>query len=358
VFTGSSVSEGLTALEREDGIALIIIPSGFGERILSNKSGEYQILWIMKGTGLMDTISSSNVDSSLQLASASISKEIIDSHASVNSTVILNPTVKNETTIFKGKEMVGISPGLISGFMSQQAFVVPLIVLMVIIMAGSMVISSMGTEKENKTLETLLTLPVKRSSIVFGKLAGSAIVGLILAVIYMIGLGYYTSSISAGSPIDMAKYGLTLDAFDYILVGISLFLGLLSALALCMLLGIFAKNYKSAQTLTMPITLLAMIPMFAVMMLDFNTMPLVGQVLLFAIPFTHPMMAIRSLMFDDYTLVVGGIVYETIFAIATMAIAVWLFRKDILLTGRLTAGGKKQSWSPLRNAIQRMSRRK
>jgi ABC-2 type transport system permease protein len=358
VFTGSSVSEGLTALEREDGIALIIIPSGFGEKILSNKSGEYQILWIMKGTGLMDTISSSNVDSSLQLASASISKEIIDSHASVNSTIILNPTVKNETTIFKGKEMVGISPGLISGFMSQQAFVVPLIVLMVIIMAGSMVISSMGTEKENKTLETLLTLPVKRSSIVFGKLAGSAIVGLILAVIYMIGLGYYTSSISAGSPIDMAKYGLTLDAFDYVLVGISLFLGLLSALALCMLLGIFAKNYKSAQTLTMPITLLAMIPMFAVMMLDFNTMPLVGQVLLFAIPFTHPMMAIRSLMFDDYTLVVGGIVYETAFAIATMAIAVWLFRKDILLTGRLTAGGKKQSWSPLWNAIQRMSRRK
>ena len=358
VFTGSSVSEGLTALEKEDGIALIIIPSGFGERILGNKSGEYQILWIMKGTGLMDTISSSNVDSSLQLASASISKEIIDSHASVNSTVILNPTVKNETTIFKGKEMVGISPGLISGFMSQQAFVVPLIVLMVIIMAGSMVISSMGTEKENKTLETLLTLPVKRSSIVFGKLAGSAIVGLILAVIYMIGLGYYTSSISAGSPIDMTKYGLTLDAFDYVLVGISLFLGLLSALALCMLLGIFAKNYKSAQTLTMPITLLAMIPMFAVMMLDFNTMPLVGQVLLFAIPFTHPMMAIRSLMFDDYTLVVGGIVYETIFAIATMAIAVWLFRKDILLTGRLTAGGKKQSWSPLWNAIQRMSRRK
>ena len=358
VYTGSSVSEGLTALEKEDGIALIIIPSGFGESILSNRSGEYQILWIMKGTGLMDTISSSNVDSSLQLASASISKEIIDSHASVNSTVILNPTVKNETTIFKGKEMVGISPGLISGFMSQQAFVVPLIVLMVIIMAGSMVISSMGTEKENKTLETLLTLPVKRSSIVFGKLAGSAIVGLILAVIYMIGLGYYTSSISAGSPIDMAKYGLTLDAFDYILVGISLFLGLLSALALCMLLGIFAKNYKSAQTLTMPITLLAMIPMFAVMMLDFNTMPLIGQVLLFAIPFTHPMMAIRSLMFDDYTLVVGGIVYETIFAIATMAIAVWLFRKDILLTGRLTAGGKKQSWSPLWNAIQRMSRRK
>ena len=356
VYNGSSVSEGLTTLDRGSGVALIIIPVGFGESIMSNESGEYQILWVMKGTGLIDTLSSSSVDASLQLASASVSKELIDRHSSVNSTIILNPTIRNETTIFKGKEMVGISPGLIAGFMSQQAFIVPLIVLMVIIMAGSMVISSMGTEKENKTLETLLTLPVKRSSIVFGKLAGSAIVGLILAVIYMIGLGYYTSSISAGAPIDMAKYGLTLNAFDYILVGISLFLGLLSALALCMLLGIFAKNYKSAQTLTMPITLLAMIPMFAVMMLDFNTMPLVGQVLLFAIPFTHPMMAIRSLMFDDYTLVVGGIVYEAAFAFVTMAIAVWAFRKDILLTGRLRKGEKKLPINPIWRALFKINR--
>jgi ABC-2 type transport system permease protein len=356
VYNGSSVSEGLTTLDRGSGVALIIIPVGFGESIMSNESGEYQILWVMKGTGLIDTLSSSSVDASLHLASASVSKELIDRHSSVNSTVILNPTIRNETTIFKGKEMVGISPGLIAGFMSQQAFIVPLIVLMVIIMAGSMVISSMGTEKENKTLETLLTLPVKRSSIVFGKLAGSAIVGLILAVIYMIGLGYYTSSISAGAPIDMAKYGLTLNAFDYILVGISLFLGLLSALALCMLLGIFAKNYKSAQTLTMPITLLAMIPMFAVMMLDFNTMPLVGQVLLFAIPFTHPMMAIRSLMFDDYTLVVGGIVYEAAFAFVTMAIAVWAFRKDILLTGRLRKGEKKLPINPIWRALFKINR--
>jgi ABC-2 type transport system permease protein len=356
VYNGSSVSEGLTTLDKEGGVALIIIPADFGETIMSNETGEYKILWIMKGTGLMDSLSSSNVDAALQFASTSVSKELIDRHSSVDSRVILSPTVKNETTIFKGKEMIGISPGLIASFMSQQALVVPLIVLMVIIMAGSMVISSMGTEKENKTLETLLTLPVKRSSIVFGKLAGSAIVGLILAVIYMIGLGYYTSSITAGAPIDLTKYGLTLNAFDYILVGISLFLGLLSALALCMLLGIFAKNYKSAQTLTMPITLLAMIPMFAVMMLDFNTMPLVGQVLLFAIPFTHPMMAIKSLMFDDYTLVVGGIAYEAAFAIVTMAIAVWAFRKDILLTGKLRKGDEKMPTNPIWRALFKMNR--
>ena len=356
VYNGSSVSEGLTSLDEHGGVALIIIPSDFTESIMSNQTGELQVIWIMKGAGLIDSLSSSSVDMILRSASTSISKSLIDQHSSLNSTIILSPTVKSETTIFKGKEMAGISPGTIAGFLSQQAFVVPLIVVMVIIMAGSMVISSMGTEQENKTLETLLTLPVRRSSIVFGKLAGSAIVGLVMAVIYMVGLGYYTSSIVAGAPVDMARYGLTLNALDYVLVGISLFLGLLSALALCMLLGIFAKNYKSAQTLTMPITLLALIPMFAVMMLDFNTMPLVGQVLLFAIPFTHPMMAIRSLMFDDYTLVIGGIAYEAAFAFITMAIAVWAFRKDILLTGRLRKGDDKGPLNPLWRALFKINR--
>ncbi len=357
VYSGSSVSEGLGVLDQREGAALIMIPSDFSERILSNQTGELGVIWIMKGAGIMDSLSSSSVDIILQSASASVSKTLIDQHSSVNSSVILRPMVKSETTIFKGKEMVGISPGTIAGFLSQQAFVVPIIVLMVIIMAGSMVISSMGNEKENKTLETLLTLPVRRSSIVFGKLAGSAIVGLILAIIYMVGLGYYSSSITAAAPLDLSRYGLTLNALDYVLVGVSLFLGLLSALALCMLLGIFAKNYKSAQTLTMPITILAMIPMFATMMLDFNTMPLVGQVLLFAIPFTHPMMAIRSLMFDDYTLVVGGIVYEAAFAFVTMAIAVWAFRKDILLTGRLRKGDGAPV-NPIWRALSSMNRRR
>ena len=158
--------------------------------------------------------------------------------------------------------------------MSGQGIIVPLIIVMVVIMAGSMVITSMGTEKENKTLETLLTLPVSRTSIVVGKLAGAAIVGLIMAVIYMIGMGYYMNSLTASAAVDLGKYGIGLNLFDYVLVGISLFLALISALALCMLLGIFTKNYKAAQSMTMPITFLALIPMFVLIFSDFDTLAL------------------------------------------------------------------------------------
>jgi ABC-2 type transport system permease protein len=239
--------------------------------------------------------------------------------------------------------MEGLSPMTLASFMSSQGIIVPLIVLMVVIYSGSMVITSMGTEKENKTLETLLTLPVRRSSIVFGKLAGATIVGLIMAIIYMAGMSFYMSSLTAGAAFDPAKYGMTLDLGKYLLVGISLFLALMCALALCMILGIFTKNYKAAQTMTMPITFLALIPMFVLMMTDFNTLPTAIQVVIFAIPFSEPMMAMKSLMFNDYGIVVAGIIYQAFFAGVAMLVAVKLFRKDILLTGKVKSADKKKS---------------
>ena len=112
-----------------------------------------------------------------------------------------------------------------------------------------------------------------------------------------------------------------------------MFITLIAALALCMLLGTFAKNFKSAQTLVFPVVMLAMIPMFITMFVDFDTLPPIGQGLLFAIPFSHMMMAPRALIFGDYMFVIGGIIYVTIFAAVIIAIVVWLFKTDKLLTG-------------------------
>jgi len=205
--------------------------------------------------------------------------------------------------------------------------------MMIIIMAGSIVITSMALEKENKTLETLLTLPVKRTSIVSGKIIAAAVIGLLLAIIYMLGMQYYFSGFEMSTGTNLASYGLALTSTDFIWIGVSLFIALIAGLSLCMLLGTFAKSYKSAQTLTFPITMLAMIPMFITMFADFDTLPLALKMFTFAIPFSHPMMAPRALLFHDYTLVIGGIVYIAIFAVVTISIVVWVFKTDRLLTG-------------------------
>lgn len=329
----ADLQNGLETVKKRNGMAVIVIPGNFTERITQGKQGTIQIYWIMKGAGIMDTISSSALESLISYINTNISKELISENTSVNASFVLAPTQRVETTYFKNREFVGLSPNTISGMLTSQSMLIPLVMMMIIIMAGSMVITSMALEKENKTLETLLTLPVKRTSIVSGKIIAAAAIGLILAVIYMLGMQYYFAGMTISIGVDLASFDLVLTTTDFILIGISLFITLIAGLSLCMLLGTFAKNYKSAQTLTFPITMLAMIPMFITMFADFDTLPLAMKILTFAIPFSHPMMAPRALLFQDYTLVLAGIVYVTVFALVTISIVVWVFKTDRLLTG-------------------------
>lgn len=329
----------LEKVKEAGGSALVIIPEGFSETVMDGTQASLDVYFIMTSTGLLASVPSAMVTATIGQASNALSSYMITNmggSSDIPVSVIQSPIAQgaNVNTYFNGDIMEGITPDLVSASLSSNSFIVPLIVMMIVIMAGGIVISSMGMEKENKTLETLLTMPVKRSHIVIGKLAAAAIVGLIMAMIYMVGMMVYMDSLMSGASIDLAQYGMSVGVVDYLLLGVSLFLAIMSALALCMVLGIFSKDYKTAQGFTLPITFLAMVPFFVTMFFDFNSLPSVVQVLVFAIPFSHPMMAMNNLMLDNYSMVFAGIGYELIFAAAMIIIAVVLFKKDILITGR------------------------
>jgi ABC-2 type transport system permease protein len=345
VYNGSDAGEGLQEVRKENGVALLAIPENFSQNIYANHPGEIEIYWIMKGAGMMDSISSGAVEGLIQAVNQEISKTLIQQGSSSDPALVLAPTKRVETTFFKGKEIKGLSPSTLSNMLMSQSIVIPIVVMMLVIMAGASVISSMGLEKENKTLETLLTLPVRRSHIVIGKMVGSALVGLIMAAIYMLGFSRYMTSFQI-SDVNLADFGLALSMPDYLLVGISLFVALLAGLSLCIVLGTFAKNYRSAQALVFPITALALIPTFIIMLKDFDTIPAVLRILVFAIPFSHPMMAMRALMLDNYWLVIGGIAYTAVFMVVMVGVAVRIFNSDRLLTGsvRKKAARGKLAW--------------
>jgi ABC-2 type transport system permease protein len=345
VYNGNDTESGLGEVKKANGVALLVIPGNFSQSIYANQPGAIQIYWIMKGAGMMDSISSSVGEGLIQSVNQGISTNLIQQNSSIDAALVLNPTKRVDTTFFKGKEIEGLSPSQLSNMLNSQSIVIPIVILMLIIMAGSIVISSMGLEKENKTLETLLTLPIGRSQIVIGKMVGSALVGMIMAGIYMLGFSRYMSSFQS-SNINLADFGLGLGVQDYVLVGISLFTALLAGLSLCIVLGTFAKNYRSGQTLIFPITALAMISMFVTMFKDFSTVPVALRILVFAIPFSHPMMAMRALMLDNYPLVIGGIAYTAVFTAVMIAIAVRIFNSDRLLTGsvRKRVGLGKLAW--------------
>jgi ABC-2 type transport system permease protein len=201
-------------------------------------------------------------------------------------------------------------------------------------------------EKEEKTLETLLTLPVDRFSILMGKLSGSIVVAGVAAIAYMIGFNYYmgsfTSAIPAGTNLDLVSLGLVPSLFGYLLLGISLFVALLSALAMAVILSAFAEDVRSAQSLVSYVYPFLFIPSFILMYVDINALPLAVKVALYAIPYSHPIIASRAVTMGDYWTAVWGIVYVSIFTLAIMYVASRLFATEKVLTAKLKFRGLRK----------------
>lgn len=331
----------LNSLMGEYGVtSALMVPSTFAEDIRNGRQAVVYQYYIYEPSGMFGSISSTVLSSVVSLLGSDLSKALIGSASGQDPAFLLNPIGSGNDQIYTdidGTAHAGVTPMQIANQVSSQTMMIPIIIMIIIMMVGSIVISSMGSEKENKTLETLLTLPIKRTSIVTGKIVAAAIVGLVYGLAYMIGMSFYMGSLMdptlMGSGVDMASLGLALDVTDYALIMVSMFLAIVCALGICMILGAFAKNYKSAQTMTAPISILALIPMFIVMFTGWYGAGTALQVVTFAIPFSHPMMAMQALMYNDLTLVLGGIAYMAVFAVSTILITVRLYNSDILITG-------------------------
>lgn len=345
----------LAAMEKAGTDNAVIIPYNFNADMESYVTEipsptlppTLQVYYNQTSTSIFSVMSTASGALAVSVISSALSLEIIEKTGS--SEKALSPLGGySQQTFFKGI-LRDCTPDQIYSAMSSYTMFVPIIVMIVITMIGSILISSMGNEKENKTLETLLTLPLNRTTIVAGKLIGSAIAGLVMGVMYMIGMYFYVDGLPAmgGGTTTLKDLGLELAPLDWIIVAVMMFLAILSALGMCMILGAFAKNYKAAQTMVLPISVLAMIPMFVTMFTDMNSLPIFIQVLLFIIPFTHPMTVMQNLMFGNVALVAGGLVYLVCFMGLMFFITVKLYKSDILLTGLVKKQGKRRSRNPI-----------
>lgn len=335
--TAAFDSEMYDKMVKEGIDTVIVIMPDFNRNLNLWEHGALCVYWNQTSLGLFSAISAATSQTAVQMISMSISEHILEGSMSPeHADVSLHPCYySGQATFLKGQIHNGVSPDEVYGAMSQQNMFVPIIIMLIIVMIGSIVISSMGNEKENKTLETLLTLPVNRTTIVAGKLIGSTIAGLVMGALYMVGMYFYVSGMSGGSSskVTLESLGLALSITDWLVVVVFMFLAIICALGICMILGAMAKNYKAAQTYIMPISILAVVPMFVTMFSSIDSLPMVAQVLLFAIPFTHPMVIMQNLMFGNTVWIIGGAIYLILFTAITFYITVKIYNSDILITG-------------------------
>lgn len=334
---GSIDREDLQSKMRDAGLtSAIIVPDTFAKSIANKKQADLEQMYIYAAEGMFGSSPSMVASTVVTSLNNNLSYALLSGVVGADQFGFYNNPIETSTgTMVNGNYVENVTPSAISSQVSSQTMMVPLVIMIIIMMVGSIVISSMGSEKENKTLETLLTLPIKRTTIVTGKIIAAAIVGLVYGLAYMVGMSFYmnalTSEITSG--VNLNDIGLGFEGADYIFLLVSMFLSIVCALGICMILGAFAKNYKSAQTMTMPLSILAMIPAFIIMFSGWYGSAPIIQGILFVIPFSHPMIAMQALMYNDYTLVLSGIAYMAAFAVVTIAITVRLYNSDILITG-------------------------
>ena len=95
--------------------------------------------------------------------------------------------------------------------------------------------------------------------------------------------------------------------------------------------------------MAMPIVLLVIFPFIVMMFKDLESLPLALKVAIYLIPFSHPTIAARALVFGDYLPVIGGMVYMGLFAATLVYITVRIFNTDKVLTARFSFGKRKRS---------------
>lgn len=324
-------------LTQNNSTQFIEIPPGFSANITEHTSGNLEINAIInsygvyQGGGIFTDIGSSGITAIIN---------------SFNRAIAPNVLYTTQSTIIKGEIQQGIDPSALSGLMISQSLALPMTIIIMLTYAMQIAATSVAMEKEEKTLETLLTMPVDRFAILMGKLASTVIVAGIAAIAVMIGYNYMLGSVTLGiqsqTSIDLVNLGLVPSPIGYVLLGISLFITLLSALALAVIMSAFAEDVRGAQALIGYIYPIIFIPTLALIYLDFNSLPDIIKTILYAIPYSHPIIASKAVVFGDYAIVIFGIIYVTAFTIVIMYIASRLFATEKILTAKLKFNRKKK----------------
>ena len=346
----------------------VVIPKGFGEAVEKGEKPEVYSVSKVQGAAAFSNMTS-GPENTLSAVTLFVSQKLADQKGVSKEQLktIEDPLTVTEHTVVADKS-AQVSMGSIVTKLMMQNMILPIIVVLLIMMTSQSLISSISNEKIDKTLETLLSTPVSRGSVITAKMLAAAIVALLNAGVMMAGFTSYTAGMMGSMASDIAttipqdaaesakgalsgimssgdalkQLGLQLRAADYLLIGIQLFVTIMICLALSIILGALVNDSKSAQTMLLPIVMMVMIPWMITMFTDVSSLPTVAKYVIYAIPFTHTFTAMPNLMFGNNTEFWLGLGYQIIVFAVVMFFALKLFKSDKILTISLNLGQKSK----------------
>jgi len=343
--TASDVNSSVSWAVQNGISTLVVLPPAFSEDIANGTTANVSVYQVLSHFGFDEMVGSQRMDSVFILFNNMVLHQMLgDNYTSTNP---LQPPVPANVvphSVVKG-EIINVSPSNLVNSIFTQGLMIPIAISVVLVLAAQLAATSVAMEKEQKTLEVLLTLPIKRINILLGKLSGVISVSALATIAMLLSYGYYMSSftVAGGTQLDLATVGLMPDMTGYALLAASIFLSIISALAIAVLLAAYTKDVRSAQSLLGILFLPIFIPAFLLMFAPVEILPGGIQAIVYAIPFSYPSIASKALYTKDYAIVTLGIVYQVIFTTIVLIIAARFFASEKIMTAKLRWGRKRKA---------------
>jgi ABC-2 type transport system permease protein len=342
----NNIEDALTIFTSTDSSALVYIQKGYNENATLGIQGRLKVYANLRRLNMAETQSTDVVSSLINIYNFYFSLEKIDNliqeaDAVGTATGYRSPISIKYASILKGS-VLEIPPTAIFNLVMSQSIMLPIMVMMMVMFAIQMAATSIALEKEQKTLEILMTLPVSRMTILGGKLSGSIVIAIAGSLSYLIGFGYYMNSAFSFVPeaqsMTLNDVNIGITPFGFVLVGIVIFVTLVSALAMALSLAVFADNVRSAQSFTGVLITPIMIPAIVLMFSDIEMLPQTVQYIMLIIPYTHSIIATKAAFLGDYFVVLRSIFFISIWTIAVLYIAAKIFSTERIITARFSLG--------------------
>ncbi len=188
---------------------------------------------------------------------------------------VYSPFTVKRVNLARGQRMAGFVWGSMLGY-----------VVVLLMFSGGMypAIDLTAGEKERKTLEVLLSAPAGRNEIIMGKLLATASAVLITAFLALVSMAFSLRHLSfgKGSSGDAGQLGpMPADLGTLALVAAALVPTAIMGASLMIVIALFAKSFKEAQSYLTPLVLAAVFPLMAGMLPGLHLTPALALVPLF-----------------------------------------------------------------------------
>jgi ABC-2 type transport system permease protein len=338
VLSSMNPQDIISSMEwQNDYDCLIVIPAGFSHNITSGVQAKVEVVAFVKSLGIT-SLTKLEITNRLisNFANNIVVAYLKSAYPDRDIASILNPIVQQREVIVKNQKY---SEAFAYNLMNQSFLLVlgPILVLSIV---TSIAATSMGVEKEEKTLEVLLSLPLKRSDVILGKAIATAVISILGAISLSIGLFSYIGSIISAAEGEAQLAGTFRMLID--LLGKASLIKLSVGLILCLLLGSilglivasFASNVREAQALANIVWMPVLIVFVMLLFLELDAFSEATRVLLSVLPFSAPIIVLKTAVSSSTYLSNISIVANLIYFVIAIWLSIKWFDSERILTAR------------------------